>query len=210
VLLAFTIPVRTRVDEAQFSRGARRALDDFDAAAKVTALDPETTVLSNVDHHTALEEIESLAQKAQPPLIRMEHALHGIVAFAIMPLFALANAGLSFDATALSDAAAKAVAMGTALGLLLGKPLGIAGFCWLAVRLGLAALPRGATWPGLVGVAMLGGVGFTMALFIAGLAFPAGSPHAPLLDAAKLGILAASVLAGVAGSLLLLRATRAA
>ena len=79
----------------------------------------------------------------------------------------------------------------------MGKPLGIAGFSWVAVRAGVASLPRGANWPALIGVAVLGGIGFTMALFIAGLAFPAGSPHAELLDAAKVGILAASLLTGL-------------
>ena len=185
---------------------ARRALEDFDAAAAVTARDPATTVLSNVAHHTALEEIETLAQAAQPPLIRMEHALHGIVSFGIMPVFALANAGVALDLSALSAALGSSVTIGAALGLLVGKPLGIAGFSWLAVRAGIASVPRGATWPALLAVAVLGGIGFTMALFIAGLAFPAGSPAASLLDEAKVGILAASLLTGLVGALLLRRA----
>ena len=211
VLLAFTIPVRTRVDEREFLSGAHRALDDFDAAAAATAADPATTVLSNVDHHTALEEIETLCQHAQPPLIRLEHALHGIVSFGIMPLFALANAGVTLDASALGAAVASPVTLGAALGLLVGKPVGIAGFSWLAVRFDIAALPRGATWMALFGVSILGGIGFTMALFIAGLAFPSGTPGAALLDAAKLGILVASLVAGIAGGVVLRRAvTRAA
>jgi NhaA family Na+:H+ antiporter len=205
VLLAFAIPVRTRLNEGDFMAHARKALDDFDAAAAVTAHDPATTILSNVEHHTALEEIETLCQAAQPPLIRMEHALHGTVSFGIMPVFALANAGVALDLSALSAAMGSAVTLGTALGLLIGKPLGIAGFSWLAVRVGLATLPRGATWPALMGVAVLGGIGFTMALFIAGLAFPAGSANAEFLDAAKVGILAASLLTGIAGAMLLRR-----
>jgi len=205
VLLAFAIPVRTRVNEREFLSSARRALDHFDAAATVTETDPNTTILSNVEHHTVLEEIETLCQQAQPPLIRLEHALHGVVAFGIMPLFALANAGVTLDAAALGAGATSPVALGAALGLLLGKPLGIAGFAWLAVRFGIASLPRGSTWMALAGVAVLGGIGFTMALFIAGLAFPEGSGRAEFLDAAKLGILAASAVAGIAGSLLLRR-----
>jgi len=208
VLLAFAIPVRTRLNEREFLAKTRRALEDFDAAAAVTATDPSTTVLSNVDHHTALEEIETLCQQAQPPLIRLEHALHGVVAFGIMPVFALANAGVSLDASALGGALVSPVALGAALGLLIGKPLGIAGFSWLAVRLGVSALPQGSNWTALTGVAILGGIGFTMALFIAGLAFPSNTPGAAFLDAAKLGILAASAVAGVAGSLLLRRATQ--
>ena len=162
----------------------------------MTATDPQTTVLSNVDHHTALEEIETLCQQAQPPLIRLEHALHGVVSFGIMPIFALANAGVTLDASALGAALVSPVTLGAALGLLIGKPLGIAGFSWLAVRSGISALPQGSTWMALAGVAVLGGIGFTMALFIAGLAFPAGTPRAEFLDAAKLGILVASAVAG--------------
>ena len=206
VLLAFAIPVRTRVNEHEFLTVARRALADFDAAAAVTAADPATTVLSNAGHHTALEEIETLCEHAQPPLIRMEHALHGVVSFGIMPLFALANAGVAIDASALGRALVSPVTVGAALGLLIGKPLGIAGFSWLAVRLGVSALPQGASWMALMGVAILGGIGFTMALFIAGLAFPADTPRAEFLDAAKLGILAASAAAGIIGSLVLRRA----
>jgi NhaA family Na+:H+ antiporter len=206
VLLAFAIPVRTRLNEGEFLTKARLTLDDFDAAAAVTANDPNKTVLSNVDHHTALEELETLCQLAQPPLIRLEHALHGVVSFGIMPIFALANAGVTLDATSLGSALLSPVTIGAALGLLIGKPLGIFGFSWLAVRLGIAALPQGSTWLACAGVAVLGGIGFTMALFIAGLAFPAGTPGAQLLDSAKLGILVASAVAGVVGSLLLRRA----
>ena len=206
VLLAFAIPVRTRVNEQQFLTRTRRALDDFDAAAAVTASDPATTVLSNAGHHTALEEIETLCEHAQPTLIRLEHALHGIVSFGIMPVFALANAGVTLDATALRDAVLSPVTLGAAAGLLIGKPLGIVGFSWLGVRFGIAALPRGSTWLALAGVGVLGGIGFTMALFIAGLAFPPGSAGSTVLDAAKLGILAASAVAGVVGSLVLRRA----
>jgi NhaA family Na+:H+ antiporter len=206
VLLAFAIPVRTRLNESEFLTKARRALEDFDAAAAATAANPDASILSNVDHHTALEELETLCQLAQPPLIRLEHALHGVVSFGIMPMFALANAGVTLDATSLGAAVVSPIAIGTALGLLIGKPLGIFGFSRLAVRLRIAALPQGATWMACAGVAVLGGIGFTMALFIAGLAFPAGTPRAELLDAAKLGILVASAVAGIAGSLLLRRA----
>jgi len=206
VLLAFAVPVRTRLNEREFLTNARRALDDFDAAAHVTATDPATTVLTNTEHHTALEEIETLCQQAQPPLIRLEHALHGIVSFGIMPIFALANAGVTLDASALGAAVSSPVTLGAALGLIVGKTLGIFGFSWLGVRLGIAALPQGTTWMACAGVAVLGGIGFTMALFIAGLAFPTGTPHGILLDQAKLGILVASAIAGIAGSLVLRRA----
>src|SRR5918992_3269376 len=146
-----TIPVRTRLYEGAFLTHARQALDDFDAAAQVTAFDPAVTVLSNVDHHTAIEELETLAEQAQPPLIRLEHALHGPVAYGIMPLFALANAGVSLGAGELRGALASPVTLGVFLGLVVGKPLGITAFSWLAVRFGMAALPDGVTWRTLAG-----------------------------------------------------------
>lgn len=195
VLLALTIPVRTRVNEGEFLADARRALDDFDRAAVVTAVDPRVTVLSNTDHHRALEELESLADKAQPPLIRMEHSLHGLVAFGIMPLFALANAGVTVSGAGLAGAITNPVALGVLAGLVVGKPLGIVGLSWLAVRAGIASLPAGVTWRMVAGVGLLGGIGFTMALFIAGLAFAAPE----MLDTAKVGVLVASAVAGLAG-----------
>jgi Na+:H+ antiporter, NhaA family len=204
VLLAMTIPVRTRIRETQFLANARRALEDFDAAAELTASDPDTTILSNTDHHTALEELENLVDDARPPLIRMEHALHGIVAFAIMPLFALANAGVSLSGAALSGAFASPITLGAIMGLAIGKPLGITGFSWLAVRAGVATLPARVTWGMLAGAGVLGGVGFTMALFIAGLAFA----DAALLDVAKVGVLTGSAVTGVGGWLLLRSVTR--
>jgi NhaA family Na+:H+ antiporter len=208
VLLAMTIPVRTRIAEGTFLLRARRALDDFDAAALATSADPDTTVLGNAGHHTALEELETLCEAAQPPLIRMEHALHGVVAFGIMPLFALANAGVTLDGSALGAALSHPVTIGAFVGLLFGKPIGIVLFSWVAVRLRWAALPQGVTWRTLTGAGVLGGIGFTMALFIAALAFPAprdGSAvgTSPLLDEAKVGVLAASLLAGCVGWLLL-------
>jgi NhaA family Na+:H+ antiporter len=198
VLLAMTIPVRTRLHEAAFLTGARRALDEFDEAAAVTAADPDVTILSNPDHHTAVEELEALCREVQPPLIQIEHALHGVVAFAIMPVFALANAGVTLSGGALAAGVASPVALGAILGLVVGKPLGIMGFSWLAIRLGIASYPDGVTPRMLLGAGILGGIGFTMALFIAGLAFP----DAALLDAAKVGVLVASTVSGVAGWLL--------
>jgi NhaA family Na+:H+ antiporter len=131
-------------------------------------------------------------------LERMEHKLSPVVAFGIMPLFALANAGVTL---ALTDAAgATRVTLGVLLGLIFGKPIGITLFAWLSVRLGIAALPEG-SWRALRGVSLLGGIGFTMSLFVAGLAF--GST--PLLAAAKIGIFAGSLVAGVSGWLALRR-----
>jgi NhaA family Na+:H+ antiporter len=197
VLLAFTIPARTLVKEREFLGEARRALDDFDGALPDASLDLAQQVLTNEQSQEALHRLERLTELAQPPLHRLEHSLHGLVAFGIMPLFALTNAGVRLDGD-VGDLIANPVMLGVILGLVLGKPLGITLFAWLAVRLGVAARPAGASWTALHGVSWLGGIGFTMSLFIAGLAF--GTPEAaPLLTAAKLGILVASTLAGVVG-----------
>ncbi len=129
------------------------------------------------------------------PLHRLEHLLHPYVAYLIMPLFAFFNAGVALSGTGFG-----AVSLGVFLGLLLGKPAGILLFSFLAVALGLAELPRGASWGGILAVGLVAGIGFTMALFIAGLAFP---PQ--LLDEAKIGVLSASLTAAVIGGALLWR-----
>jgi NhaA family Na+:H+ antiporter len=129
------------------------------------------------------------------PLDRLEHALHPWVAFVIMPLFALANAGVGVEPRLVLTP----VALGVAAALLVGKPLGIVLFSWAAVRLGVARLPEGVSWKVLIGAGCLGGIGFTMSLFIAGLAF-----EGALRDEAKIGILLGSTLSGLIGSGVLL------
>jgi NhaA family Na+:H+ antiporter len=129
---------------------------------------------------------------------RLERGLHWPVTYLIVPLFAFANAGVTLPANIGAFASQPAV-LATALGLVIGKPLGITGAAWLAVRAGWAALPDGADWPQVIGVAALGGIGFTMSLFIAALAFG----ESTLLDAAKVGVLAGSLVAGSLGALLL-------
>lgn len=131
----------------------------------------------------------------------MESLLHPWVGFVIMPLFALANAGVSITLSGFSDP----VAMAVGVGLLVGKPVGIVLFSLLAVRLGIAALPTGVGWWQMIGAGFLAGIGFTMALFIAGLAL-----SGPALDAAKVGILAGSAVAATIGMVILLRPARGA
>jgi NhaA family Na+:H+ antiporter len=143
------------------------------------------------------------APDVEAPLPRLEHALHPWVAFLIMPLFALANAGVAVVSP--GDALAAPVTQGIVVGLVLGKQVGVLGAAWLAVRLGFAALPEQVRWPQLWGVALLCGIGFTMSLFIGSLAFTDGA----LLDQAKVGIITASVIAGIAGALVILRTGRA-
>ncbi len=135
----------------------------------------------------------------EPPLERLEHGLHGFVAFFVIPVFALANAGVAFGAD-LGALATDPVALGIALGLVVGKPLGVLPLAYLAVKIGVAELPAGVTWRHVLGVSFLTGIGFTMSIFIANLAFGPGA----FLDSAKLGILVASLVSGVLGAVTLL------
>ena len=196
VLLAMTIPARTRIDADEFVDRTQTILWYLEARGG-----DGDSVLTNQSHQEALHELETVTEAAQAPLQRFEHGLHGIVAFGIMPLFALANAGVALAGGEIGAAASSPVTLGVLLGLVLGKPLGITLFSWAAVRTGLATLPHAVSWRALHGVSWLAGIGFTMSLFIAGLAFGT----TPLLDHAKLGILAASLIAGAVGWLLLSR-----
>ncbi|PJB45129.1 MAG: sodium:proton antiporter, partial [Deltaproteobacteria bacterium CG_4_9_14_3_um_filter_63_12] len=148
-----------------------------------------------------LERIGQARREAIPPVTRLEVALHPWVAFAIMPLFALANAGVSLGGVSAGSPGATSIALGVGLGLVVGKPLGILLFSWLTVRLGLASLPRGVSWGGVLVVGCVAGIGFTMALFIGALAFD----DASMLAVAKLAVLGASVVAGVVGLVVGLR-----
>ncbi|MGG5889589.1 Na+/H+ antiporter NhaA [Falsiroseomonas sp. HC035] len=141
---------------------------------------------------------------AQSPLHQLEHRLHGLVAFLIIPIFGFANAGVSFAGVTLASLG-NDLTLGVALGLFLGKLVGVFGFAALTIRTGLAELPMGASWAQLLGISLLCGIGFTMSLFIGLLAF-ANDPM--LQDAVKIGILMGSVTAGLAGWLLLRIAPR--
>ncbi|MEX0834081.1 MAG: Na+/H+ antiporter NhaA [Actinomycetota bacterium] len=133
------------------------------------------------------------------PLARLEGGLHPWTSFAIVPLFALANAGVSLAGAEIANALSSPVALGVFFGLVIGKLVGITGSSWLAVRLGVARLPEAATWPQLAGVSATAGIGFTVALFVAALAFPEPGVQAD----AKIGVLVGSLLAGALGAILL-------
>ncbi len=145
-----------------------------------------------------------LASTSVSPAERIEHLLHPWTSFVIVPVFALANAGVAIRSDSFDATGATAVAGGVALGLVVGKAVGVTAATWLAVRTGLGRLPEGATWPMVAGVGTVAGIGFTVSLFIAELAFDPG----PLQDAAKIGVLGASTLAALAGALVLVRAGR--
>ena len=134
----------------------------------------------------------------------LEHLLHPWTSFVIVPLFALANAGIPLGPEAISDAASSRVTIGIVAGLVVGKIIGIAGFAWLAQRMRIGVLPDGASWREILGVAALGGIGFTMSIFVAGLAFD----DELMVDKAKIGILFASILAACLGAAILSMAAR--
>ncbi|MFB6286278.1 MAG: Na+/H+ antiporter NhaA [Candidatus Bipolaricaulia bacterium] len=190
VLVAMTVPARRRINTSDFIERGRAMLERFENAA--AGARSWTIVTSG--QQAALQDLEAAGRAVATPLQRMEHALHPWVSFGIMPLFALANAGVALEGGLVNDLL-HPISLGIALGLILGKPLGVTLLAWLTVRLGWADLPAGVGWPQVIGVGMLAGIGFTMSLFITGLAF-GGTSLEPL---AKIGILSASLLAGLLG-----------
>jgi NhaA family Na+:H+ antiporter len=192
VLLAFTIPARTYLDRDHFLNRCRRLLDRFEAAAP-----------NSHEAHSAIHTLELQCELVESPLHRIEHLLQPWVSFLIMPLFALANAGVRIWGNA-TAAVRHPVSLGVALGLFFGKPLGIWLFARLSALVRLATPPAEVSWVRVFGASWLCGIGFTMSLFIATLAFGEG----PLLAMSKIGTLAGSLGAGLCGSIFLLRRTQ--
>jgi NhaA family Na+:H+ antiporter len=158
--------------------------------------------LTDLSSAEAARETAVMARESVSVVEWLEHLLHPWTSFVILPLFALANAGIPLSSEALSDAASSAITLGVVLGLIVGKLVGVTAFTWLAARLGLGVLPAGASWRNIVGVAALAGIGFTVSIFITGLAFE----DAARQNEAKVGILVASALAAGLGSVILARA----
>ncbi len=198
IIGAMAIPARVRINAAQFLRQSRDSIEVFEQAGLTG-----DNVLTSPRQRGALHSLATAVHHAETPLQRLEHVMHPWVLFVIMPLFALANAGVSLSGD-LASAFIDPVALGIIAGLVLGKPIGIVGFSWLAVRVGVATLPSGVSWRWITGLACLAGIGFTMSLFIAGLAFADEAQ----LKTAKLAILAASLIAGAGGWLMLRQLTR--
>lgn len=198
VLLGLMTPWRSWHRPEDFPAIAEPVLDRLKPHADETEahLDREERV-------EALLQIAEVGQKAVSPLDRLEHALQRPVAFVIVPIFALANAGVELSPDTLGDVFTSSLTWGVTLGLLLGKPLGVTLGVWLAVRAG-ARLPLGVTWSQVVGMSLLGGIGFTVSLFVTELSFETEL----LLTDAKVGILMASALAGALGFALLRVVTR--
>jgi NhaA family Na+:H+ antiporter len=192
VVLGLAIPALSR-------HRARHVLGQLESYSRDLLASP----LDDEVGHGCIRHIEEKLEDLEAPLQRFIHMLHPWVAFFVMPLFALANSGVYLREMTVSDVGGS-VALGTAVGLALGKPVGIVLATVLALKLGWSDRPGGAGWPAIIGVAVLAGIGFTVALFIAALAFPAAPG---LLAQAKVGIILGSLVAGLAG-MALLRATR--
>ena len=163
-----------------------------------------TLDMSDEPSAAELRTLTTIATETVSPAERIEHLLHPLSSFVIVPIFALANAGVPINIDALSGPGPSSVALGVAVGLVVGKLVGISAATWLAVRLGVSSLPAGATWRAIVGIAALAGIGFTVSLFVTELAFD----DARLVDAAKLAVLGASVVAAALGALLLIGVRR--
>jgi Na+:H+ antiporter, NhaA family len=191
VLGAFTVPARPKYDPSRFSIQVGKLMARFDSSHR-----KDNNIMTNEDLHTVVQTLENDARQAGTPLQRLVHAWHYPVAFVVIPIFALFNAGIPVEFNAIEATLTHPVTLGVALGLVLGKFIGISGASWLALKLGIGQLPADTRFSQIAGVSLLGGIGFTMAIFIAELGF-AEQPE--LLLMAKTGVLAASLLAGISG-----------
>ncbi|MDT8397896.1 MAG: Na+/H+ antiporter NhaA [Pseudomonadales bacterium] len=191
VLGAFTVPARAKYDPAVFSAHVKRLLVNFD-----TSYQQKQNIMLNSDLHAITQTLQNGILRVQPSLLRLEHAWHLPVAFLVIPVFALFNAGIPIAIGSLAEVLSHPVTLGVGAGLVVGKFVGITGASWLTLKLGLAQLPATVRFSQIAGVSLLGGIGFTMAIFIAELAF-VQQPDVLLM--AKTGILLASLAAGVSG-----------
>ncbi len=196
VLIAFTIPARPKVQINEFLARIKSGLTRFDSVPK-----SENKRVLTDDQLYAINDVEYSVKKVQSPLQYIEHQFHGFISLFVLPLFALANAGVTIIHHGEGSGEVFTVlSFAIAFSLVLGKGIGITIFSWLAVRLGIAVKPRKSSWLSFLGLAFLGGIGFTMSIFIASLGFKA---DADLLNQAKIGIFVGSIIAGLAGFYLL-------
>ncbi len=209
VVMAMLIPMEARYNQAKWHRRHKIL---YEGLLEAEALHTSEDFPNGPERHF-LRRISNLSYKAIPPSYRLEHRLNPIVNFAIMPIFALANAGVEitdpsyFNVFKAIDPVTGSVGLGIFLGLLLGKPLGITAASWVAIKCKVGAMPNKASWPMLFAVACLGGIGFTMSIFVDTLSF-AGPDIAPevtqhLRDAGKIAVLLGSLSAGILGSVLI-------
>lgn len=191
VILAFVIPAKPRLNVGKYIEDIRRIIAGF------PTMESGSIVLTN-EQIARLKEVESASDRVISPLQSLEDNLHGAVNYLILPLFAFVNAGVVFSG---GGELVGNVGIAVAAGLLFGKFIGIYSFTWLAIRTGLTPRPLGMNWMNLTGVALLGGIGFTVSLFIANLSF--GADYPVLLNQAKFGVLSGSILSGLLGYMVL-------
>jgi NhaA family Na+:H+ antiporter len=189
ILVAMLVPIRAKITPEKFMERARNRLTELES----TNLTHDSMVNDKAQLH-ALDDIHQTTGDMIPPGIALEHGLHPVQSFFILPLFALFNAGVVLGGGSLGKTT-DPVALGIVLGLVLGKQIGVVGFSWISIKSGWADLPDGVSWSHIWGASCLAGVGFTMSLFITELAFDNPS-H---IGKAKLGILVASLIAGILG-----------
>lgn len=194
ILVAMTIPARPKRGPDWFVRRTRKLINEFENIEKESVL----PILGEEQQHEVVERVQQTAEKASTPLRRWEHALEHPVALFVLPVFALANAGIPINVSALSTLWTDSLSLGIILGLVAGKATGISLLTWIALRLKLGSLSQGLSMHHIIGIGLLGGMGFTMSIFISGLGFT-NNPEALLT--AKTAILLASLIAGLSGYL---------
>jgi NhaA family Na+:H+ antiporter len=191
VLGAFTVPARSKYDPRFFADLINQQIDRF-----IASRHQDDSLMTNEKLYTIVQNLEESVKGVQTPLQRLEHIWHLPVAFIVIPIFAIFNAGIPLQVGSMSETLSHPVMLGVMFGLLLGKFIGITGACWIALRLGVGQLPTGTRFSQIAAVSVLGGIGFTMSIFIAELGFANQSEY---LLMAKTGVLAASLLAGIIG-----------
>lgn len=196
IIVSMFIPAKGRYDTDLFVKKVKQRLDAFQCAETSCGY----SILLNADHLNAVQNLEHDCHNVETPLQRILHVLHPWVAFVILPLFALGNAGLTFHELNFAETLTQPISIGIFLGLFLGKPIGITLFSYLSVKTGISVLPKGITWPHIIGASLFGGIGFTMSLFVSGLSFTAPD----LINYCKFAILIGSLASAAAGSIFLL------
>ncbi len=191
IMGALSVPATPKYDPARFSEHVGRLMKRFDASHQ-----PGKSIMTNIELRAVVQALENGVHSVETPLQRLEHVWHMPVAYLVIPIFALVNAGVPLASGSLSDSLTHPVFLGVSLGLVLGKFIGITGASWLVLYLGVAELANDTRFAQIAGVSLLAGIGFTMSIFVAQLGF---GEREDLLLMAKTGILAGSLLAGVAG-----------
>ena len=193
VLFSLTIPVKPKIESGDYQQRTKDHVHELEKTDLVNS-----DLLTDKKQQNILETIRSDTKHTHPPLLRLENALTGINAFFIIPVFALANAGVKLD-LGISEVLANPLGLGILVGLVLGKVCGITAFSYLGVKMGFSRLPVGLSWKHIIGTGLIAGIGFTMSLFITNLAFADEN----LVQVAKISVLLASLIAAIAGVLVL-------